>query len=172
VDNLSEAELRARVAARYGRRSEAIIDAYRREYPRAKPFDIWSVINAAGIRGAAMTVADRKAAQGGAPAYQYLFAWQTPQLDGRPRAFHSAEIAFVFHNADLCTNLTGGRPEALKLADRIAGAWVHFARTGDPNHAGLPHWPAYVGQERATMVFDTRCEVRKDPEGEGRRLIA
>ena len=172
VDALTEAQLLQRVRERYGDRAPAIIQAYRKEYPSGKPFDIWSVINVAGIRQATMTQADRKAALGGAPVYHYVFAWHTPMLDGRPRAFHSAEIAFVFHNGDLCANLTGGRPEALALADRISGAWVHFARTGNPNHSGLPHWPAYTTEKRATMLFDNRCEVRNDPEGEGRRLVA
>ena len=79
----------------------AVIDAFRREYPRAKPFDLWSVISVAPSRQGAILQAERKSALGTAPAYQYLFAWHTPMLDGRPRAFHSCEIAFVFDNADL-----------------------------------------------------------------------
>ncbi|MCC2669035.1 MAG: carboxylesterase, partial [Armatimonadetes bacterium] len=171
VDALTKAELRQRVTQRHGEKAGAIIQAYRREYPRAKPFDLWSVISAAPIRGAAATLADLKSAQRAAPVYQYLFAWHTPMLDGRPRAFHSCEIAFAFDNADLCVNLTGGRPDALALAAQVSGAWVHFARKGDPNHSGLPRWAPYTTDRRATMVFDTRCEVRHDPEGEGRRLI-
>ena len=63
-------------------------------------------------------------------------------LDGRPGAFHSSEIAFVFDNADRCVNLTGGLPEVLDLSTTISRAWVHFARHGDPGHPGLPAWPA------------------------------
>lgn len=172
VEALSEEELRTRVAQVHREKAGAILTAYRREYPRAKPFDLWSVISAAPIRNAAATLAERKAAQAAARVYQYLFAWHTPMLDGRPRAFHSCEIAFVFDNADLCVNLTGGRPDALALAERVSGAWVSFARKGDPNHAGLPKWSPYTADRRATMTFDTRCEVRMDPEGEGRRLMA
>ena len=172
VDALTQDELSKRVQQRHGANAAAIIDAYRRDYPSAKPFDLWSVISAAPARSNAATQAERKASQGAAPAYQYLFAWQTPMLDGRPRAFHSCEIAFVFDNGELCVNLTGGRPDALALAEQMSRAWVNFARHGDPNHAGLPRWSPYTAAERATMVFDTRCEVRNDPEGEGRRLIS
>ena len=168
---LTEEELRKRVTDRFGSKASAIIEAYKREYPSAKPFDIWSVISAAPIRESAFTQADRKAAQGGAPVYHYLFAWHTPQLDGRPRAFHSAEIAFVFNNAGLCANLSGGLPEAYKLSERVSGAWINFARTGDPTHKSLPKWPAYNVDKRPTMVFNNRCEVCSDPEGEGRRLL-
>jgi len=172
VDALTQDELRQRVEQRHGEKAAAIIDAYRREYPKAKPFDLWSVISAAPVRSAAATQAERKAAQGGASAYQYLFAWQTPMLDGRPRAFHSCEIAFVFDNGDLCVNLTGGGPDALALAERVSRAWVSFARHGDPNHSGLPRWSPYTAAQRTTMVFDTHCEVRNDPDGEGRRLMS
>jgi para-nitrobenzyl esterase len=171
VDALTAEELLKRVEQRHGEKAAAIIDAYQREYPKAKPFDLWSVISAAPSRSAAATQAERKAAQGAASAYHYLFAWQTPMLDGRPRAFHSCEIAFVFDNGDLCVNLTGGRPDALALAEQVSRAWVSFARHGDPNHSGLPRWSPYTAARRATMVFDNHCEVRNDPEGEGRRLI-
>ena len=113
-----------------------------------------------------------KAAQGGAPAYLYLFTWHTPMLDGRPGAFHSSEIAFVFDNADLCANLTGGVPEALELASKMAGAWAAFARRGAPGHAGLPDWPAVTGDALPTLVFDAPCALKDDPEGPGLRAVA
>src|SRR5689334_24283698 len=57
--------------------------------------------------------------QGTAPAYLYLFTWQTPVLDGRPRAFHCAELAFCFDNIDRCVNMTGGGAEARALAAKV-----------------------------------------------------
>ncbi len=39
------------------------------------------------------------------------------------------------------------------LADRMAKAWVAFARTGNPNHAGLPKWDAFDTTTRTTMVL-------------------
>jgi para-nitrobenzyl esterase len=176
VDNpdayaLTSEQLVERLRPRYGERTPAIIAAFRKEYPEARPFDLLSVISTASFRQAAVDQATRKAAQGGAPAYLYLFAWRTPMLDGRPGAFHSSEIAFVFDNADRCVNLTGGRPEALELSTNMSRAWVQFARHGDPSHPGLPAWPAVSPGKLATMVFDTRCRVKDDPEGEGLRAI-
>ena len=130
------------------------------------------MISTATFRQAAVDQATRKAALGAAPAYLYQFAWRTPMLDGRPGAFHSSEIAFVFDNADRCANLTGGLPEALDLSTRVSRAWVHFARHGEPGHPGLPAWPAVSRGKIPTMVFDTLCQVKDDPEGEGRRVVA
>lgn len=171
-DALTKEELLQRVTERYGASAQPIIDAYKREYPNANAFDLFSAISTANMHRNAMLQAERKAAQGGAPAYQYLFSWRTPALDGRPRAFHSAELAFVFDNADRCVNLSGGTPEALSLSTKISRAWVQFARTGNPHHGWLPPWPAYEPAKRATMIFDQPCRLKNDPEGEGRRLIA
>ena len=177
VDNpdaysLTSEQLEARLKPRYGDRTAAVIKAYREEYPDARPFDLLSVISTAALRGGAVEQAKRKAALGAAPAYLYLFAWHTPMLDGRPGAFHSSEITFVFDNADRCVNLTGGLPEAHDLSTRMSGAWVHFARHGDPGHSGLPSWPAVREGKVPTMVFDTRCALKDDPEGRGLQAIA
>ena len=50
--------------------------------------------------------------------------------------------------------------------------FVAFARTGVPNSPGLPHWPAYRPNDRATMIFDRRSRVVRDPRGWQRRLFA
>ena len=172
AETLTNDQLMQRVRERYGDQGASIVDAYRREYPKESPFGLWAAIAAAPTRRSAFTQSERKAALGAAPAYQYIFGWRTPMLDDRPGTFHSCEIAFVFDNADLCVNLSGGLPEALELSTKVSRAWVHFARHGNPNHDGLPHWPPYAADQRATMFFDNDCVVKNDPEGEGLRRIA
>lgn len=171
VDGLTEAELMARVQEMYGERAGKIIAAYRRSNPTAKPFDLFSFISAVTTRHNAVAQSDLKAARKGAPVYQYLFSWQTPVLDGRPRAFHCAELAFCFDNIDRCLNMTGGGTAARRLAAQVSEAWIAFARSGNPNHAGLPKWPVYSTANGEVMIFDRKCEVRNDPDREERRLI-
>lgn len=176
VDNpgaydLTLAELEQQMAARYGERSPAILAAFARAYPGALPFDLLSIISTASVRQQAVEQASRKAAQGAAPAYLYLFNYRTPILDGRPGAFHSAEIAFVFNNLECCPNLTGGDPRAHRLAGQMSEAWIQFARTGDPNHPGLPAWPAVTPDVATTMIFDTECCVQEDPGIAARRIV-
>lgn len=165
-------ELNRLVQEGFGSRAPAILDAYRRAYPQASPFALYAAIAAAPVRRAAIEQASRKAALQAAPAYSYLYSWRTPVLDGRPGPFHGAELAFVFDNADICDHLSGGTPEGFALSRQMSRAWASFARTGNPNHGGLPQWPAYTPQERATMDFNTVCEIRNDPEGEGLRLMS
>lgn len=171
VDALTEAELSERVKAMYGDRSTNIIAAYRKANPKAKPFDLFSVISSVSTRQNAVVQAERKAAQNAAPAYLYLFTWQTPVLDGRPKAFHCAELAFVFDNIDRCVNMTGGGADARTLAAKMSDAWIAFARTGNPNHKGLPKWSNFTADKGATMIFDNKCEVQNNPDGEPRSTI-
>jgi para-nitrobenzyl esterase len=165
-------ELNRLVKEEFGDSSQTIIDAYRRDYPKATPFDLYAIIAAASFRRPAFEQAIRKAALGAAPAYSYIYSWRTPVLDGRPGPFHACEIAFTFDNAGICDHYSGGTPEAFALSKQISTAWVNFARTGNPNHDGLPHWPTYTAEHQATMYFDTPSEVRNNPEGEGLRLMA
>jgi para-nitrobenzyl esterase len=171
VDTLTSEELLKRVTQKYGDRAESIVTAYQREYPKDSPFGLWAALSAAGMRQNTATQAERKAAQGGAPAYQYIYAWRTPELDDRPGTFHSSEIAFVFDNAELCPRYSGGGREALRLSSAMGEAWANFARTGQPGHGKLPNWPAFTAEKRATMIFNNSCAVKNDPEGECLRLL-
>jgi para-nitrobenzyl esterase len=170
--SLTSAELGRRVTEAYGDKAPAIIEAYQREYPDAAPFDLYARISIAGVRTAALTQARLKSEAGGAPSYEYIFAWGTPMLEGRPGTFHSCEVAFVMDNAGLCDHFSGGQPAGLALAKKVSKAWVNFARTGNPNHPDLPVWPAFSPEKGETMVFGDPCFVRNNPEAEGRRLIA
>ncbi len=159
---MSDAMLKERVGAIFHDQADNVIAAAKEVYPNAIPFELWSVIAVSNVRGSALKQAQLKAAQGKAPAYCYQFVWQTPVLSGRPMAFHCSEIAFVFDNTDRCENMTGGGPAARALAAKVSEAWIHFARTGDPNHAGLPHWTPLSAGTHATMIFDNACELRNN----------
>ena len=169
---MSEADLETRVREIYGESTLGVIGAFRQRTPRDKPFDLWSRIAASGVRGSAIEQARLKAAQGRAPAYLYWFTWQTPILNGRPRAFHCAEIAFVFDNTDRCETMTGGGADARALAAKMSDAWLQFARSGDPNHPQLPNWPAFSPETIATMIFDHPSRVEMNPDGAEQRSIA
>jgi para-nitrobenzyl esterase len=168
-ESFDEATLLRECTRAYGSRGGDIMSAYRRAYPDRTALELWSAMQSAGIRNAAFEVADRKFAVDG-KAWQYLFSWRTPMLGGRPKTFHSCEIAFVFDNADLCVNQTGGGVGAMRLASQVSGAWTALARNGNPNHRGLPEWPAFASHH-PTMMLDEPCRLVRDPEREGRRLL-
>lgn len=169
--SMTSAEMEQHVRESFADDASAIIAAYKREYPTARPFDIYAAIAASRFRIPSVEQAARKAALGKAPSYSYLYSWRTPVLDDRVGTFHACEISFAFDNAALCDHYSAGTAEALTLSRQMGAAWVAFARTGDPNHAGLPHWPAYDATSRPTMIFDSPCKVKNDPEGSGLRLI-
>ena len=103
--------------------------------------------------------------------FVYRFDWPPPN-PATPflnlGAMHGAELAFVFDSADGWPEVYGnGVPNG--LVEQIMDAWIAFARTGDPNHPGMPVWPAYDISRRPTMIFDTTSTaststVADDPE--------
>ena len=101
------------------------------------------------------------------------FAWASPVQNGALGAGHTVELPFAFHR--LWTPSTpyqlGASPPIL-LADQMHAAWASFIRAGVPRAPGLPDWPRYDDQTRATMVFDTPAHLQTDPARERRRLWA
>jgi para-nitrobenzyl esterase len=87
-------------------------------------------------------------ATNGSPVYLYRFSYVRAAVRERMREGtpHGGEIAFVF--GTLGTAGFGPPPPPPTAEDqavsRIAQSyWVNFAKTGDPNGAGLPAWPRY-----------------------------
>jgi Carboxylesterase family len=86
-------------------------------------------------------------------------AWSSTCAFSRAPARHCDELAYLFrHDVDG------------PLADLISDTWLAFARTGNPNHDGLPEWPPYSFPERETMVLDHRWRVELDRLGDVRRI--
>ncbi len=152
--------------------ADRLIAVYKRAQPDASNIDLYLAIASDNwMRVNVVTEAERKAAQK-APVYMYYFTWKTPVRDGKLRTPHTLEIAFAFDNVDLAKSLTGSGQDRYALADKMSAAWVAFARTGNPNHKGLPNWPAYNLDRRATMVLDNQCKVVNDPGREERLAMS
>ena len=148
-----------------GDKADAFIAAVKKAYPNdTRPTDLMDVD--VMFRPGAVAQANQKAALNAAPVYMYLFTWQSPVLDGKYKAVHCMELPFVFNNIARCEEMTGGTKEAYALADKMSKAWIQFARTGNPNHKGLPTWPSYNAANTATMHFNNKCEVKPQMDKE------
>jgi len=148
-----------------GANADKVLAMYRNEDPKASPFIINArVITDTTFRRNAQTMADRKAtqaAQGGAPVWMYLWTTPSPAFGGRYGAAHATDVAPSMH--DIRFPLTGPNADNLRLADQLAGAWVSFAASGNPNNARTPNWPAYDASKRTTMVFGDPSNAVDDP---------
>jgi para-nitrobenzyl esterase len=168
--DLTETGLKTILSQRYGEKSDEILALYKQRYPQKSPFLIQAqVFTDSGFRRSAITQAERKAAVGKAPAFMYLWEWVSPGFGGKFGAVHGTDVSASFHNVR--DNIVGvGNPDGKVMCDRLASAWVAFAKTGDPNNARIPRWPAYDATPRATMVFDTDTRVETDPRSEIRKF--
>jgi para-nitrobenzyl esterase len=99
----------------------------------------------------------------------YSFDWETPVFDGKLKGYHALDVPFVFNTIDN-VNATDRGPVARELSRRMCATWATFARTGTPDNAAIPRWPAYTLAERSTLIFDRECSVVKDYGREARLL--
>lgn len=175
IFTMDEAGLKQRVEAMFGDKADRVLEVYHRTRPNATPTDIFVAIDTARMFWAnAVKMAERKAAQNGAPVYMYRFTYESEVLanDDPPyplKASHAMEMAFKFDHPEI-TGLIGKRPERFKAAANMSHAWASFARNSNPNFEGLPHWPPYMLEKRETMFLNTECQVVNDPDSEERKL--
>jgi para-nitrobenzyl esterase len=175
MDPIDDTALRARVktATRADdAQAQHLIDLYRKGRPGVSNIDVALILESdLRFRPAVVTEAELKSVQK-APVYMYYFTWRSPVRDGKLKTFHTLEIPFVTDNVDNATTMTGTGQDRYALADKMSAAWAAFARTGNPNHKGLPTWPKFDAAQRATMIFNKECKVVNDPNGEERKALA
>ncbi|QJD80374.1 carboxylesterase/lipase family protein [Spirosoma rhododendri] len=170
LESISLDGVKEKIKPRFGDRSGEIVDAYARNFPKARPIELWALI--VSNRKNAVAAADAKASQQKAPVYVAWFGWQPPLFDNRMRAFHCDDICFWFYNTDLMLTHTGGGKRPRALSEKMAGSFINFARTGNPNGGGLPNWKPYTPQNGETMVLDDTCALVNDPDREARKSLA
>jgi para-nitrobenzyl esterase len=168
----SEQQIMEHIKEQYKDKADAYIQAVKKAYPNdSDPKDLLDVDTM--FRPGAVVQANAKSnVQNGAPVYMYLFTWQSPVWDGKYKSLHCMELPFVFDNIERGKNMTGGGVAAHALADKVSNAWINFAKNGDPNHSGLPTWPAYNSSNTATMHLDNTCEVKPQLDKELFELVS
>ena len=103
----------------------------------------------------------------GGTAYVYHFTYPNPvfrlYVPNQPElvaypggrrgmgAYHSGDLAYTFGTLDRVG--LGWNDWDRTLSNTLMNYWINFARTGDPNGAGLPHWPAYQATEDLVLEF-------------------
>ncbi len=159
------AQLQAEVEALYGQKAYA----YRQLFPADSDAQAaTALVRSHRELSLASLDADarRRATHARAPLRIYYFARALPWPE-HPQfgAFHSSEVPYVFDNLK-----AAGHPETAideHIAAVLSSYWVNFARTGNPNGARLPAWPAYRGPADILMI-DERAIGARAPIDPGR----
>lgn len=165
---MDDVALRARAERVFDGNAAAALTAYRAARPGYSPGQLASAIATdQTFRVPADRAADALEATG-SPVWSYWFTYPSPAFDGLLGACHGLEIPFVFGNLHQrgVQLFTGDGDDRLPIGAQMHGAWVAFARDGDPG------WPGWDPAQRATRVFGPPGGVVADPEPALRLLWA
>ena len=113
----TEEDLARRAKASAGDKAEALIAAARATFPDYSPSHLASAVQTATMMWRdSIALAERKAAQGAAPAYMYLLEWETPRGRGKLRvAARAGDPAGVRQRRD--------RPQLRRAAAMTRRRW-------------------------------------------------
>ena len=159
-EELSAAKRRENLAQKYGEENvDEVIRLFKAAYPDKN--EVYARYMDLIFRPNTLNFIKKKAEESQAPVYSYLFALEF-DIDGGTAAWHCSDIPFFFHNVDLIPLCQMYGEESKKLEAQMAGAFLNFARTGNPNHSLLPQWKASTGTQVNTMIFDKECRVQEN----------
>jgi para-nitrobenzyl esterase len=106
-----------------------------------------------------------QARTGGSKVFYYYFDQHPDFPEDSPRygygSPHGQEVAYVFMNLDP-DHPDSGKTDT-EISDAMGTYWTNFAKYGDPNGEGMPHWPAFDNDHRKVMYFQQKPQVGEVP---------
>ena len=149
-ETLTSAAWSARLQRRFGALAARVARQFPAHSPRARARALRAVRRAVGL-AAIYHWSRLRQAHSHAPVYAYLWTHLEPGPHShRWRVFHSSEIPYVFGT------LRAASQRHFTPLDRVVSRymlhyWVNFIATGNPNGAGLAHWPALTPERMRIM---------------------
>lgn len=164
----------AYVAERFGFLTNHILTAYPADRPEGARRSARDLARDLSFGWHTWAWAELQSRNGEGDVFLYYFDQRPPyppdsrfaDVEGAP---HASEIIYVFENLE--TETFAWRPEDRQISEAMAIYWTNFAKTGDPNSAGLPAWPAYDPDGASAMVFNGRPEAMRLPNLERVRVL-
>lgn len=174
------------VRDRFGDRADRVLELY--------PADTWQAVIRAGTAlagdqfiGFGTWKWSETHRRTGAPVYRYFYTHPRPPMKpgagndvpglagatDHPRhvqpprgAVHSAEIEYALGNLDT-NDIYAWTPADRTVSRLLQGYFARFIRSGTPNGAGAPQWPAAGTEERARLLeIDATPEARPEQHRE------
>ena len=123
-------------------------------YPGLSTMDQDTVIHFQGdtFFGAPTRFYAEEVAKSPEPVFLYQFRRKSPLPKQKAGAFHAAELAFV-HGTK--SPIIAMNEQDTPLVETIQTYWTNFAKTGNPNGAGVPNWSEFSEVAPHWMVLDT-----------------
>lgn len=170
----------AAVKKLYGESAGAVLQAYAARTPEEVLQAATDLASARFIGHGTWKWTELQMQTGGKPVYRYMYARPRPKFtppDGQappappaasgpsiPRgAAHSAEIQYAMGNLPLDKRYAW-EPEDFQVSETLQGYFSNFIKTGNPNGAGLPEWPAYTAPGYQRMRVDAQSRAEAEPE--------
>lgn len=181
VENFAEAIRRL-----YGENAEQVLKVYAPKTPEEVLQAATDLASARFISHSTWKWTELQMKTGGKPVYRYFYARVRPRYNGMPGqelppqrpnagagagapagprgAAHSAEIQYAMGNLDL-DNRYSWESGDRKVSETMHAYFVNFIKTGNPNGAGLPQWPAYTAEGNyQRMRIDVESKAEPEPD--------
>jgi para-nitrobenzyl esterase len=159
----------------FGHDLDDLVDGYAATRPAASVADRFLAAVTDQIRIGGITMAERAIAAG-SQVHMYRVDHTPSVYGGKLGALHTVDVGFAFANTDTGAGITSPNRglyqdrDVPRLTAEISGAWLAFARNGDPAHPALPAWPKYDTDRRSTMIFGPESGIIEDPDAAEREI--
>jgi len=144
----------------YGEFADRVLAAYPHATPEEAAQSARWLANESGMEVGAYSWARLQAAKSQNPVWYYWFN-NAPEGSG-----HGSEVGLVFGNEDTRPSRERWSEHNRALSRQLQSYWVNFAKSGNPNGAGLPEWPRFRPDQPSVLALGLETKVIDVPNRE------